>query len=431
MRHALLRLVAVAIFTVTCTSCCTLAAELPAGASVAQAKGESFTGKIRGKQVRMRLEPSTDSQILHELTTGDLVIVTGMQNDFYSIRPPKGMKAFVYRTYIIDDVVEGNRVNVRSAPDLDAPVIAQLNKGDHIEGHVSPLNNKWLQIQLPEPIRFYVASEFIEKVGDANMLARAEQRQQQATKDVDAAQTACQDELCRAYLDIDIETATDGLRRVIRDYADVPDEQQRAAKFLASAEENYNRKKIEHLESQALAASHAWHTRCQELADHMCAQHEHLEALERSLHARNADMIPPCPPVNEIPIEVSKPKQPIAKDKLTEGMTVWLPQEGVAYETWVKTHPDDTMERFYEEQAEGAMRLKGSIQPYRRSVKNRPGNYLLMDQIDEIPIGFLYSTKVNMDKWVGKQVMLLVAPRPNNNFAFPAYFVLNVEPAIE
>jgi hypothetical protein len=44
-----------------------------------------------------------------------------------------------------------------------------------------------------------------------------------------------------------------------------------------------------------------------------------------------------------------------------------------------------------------------------------------------IPVAYLYSTQVNLNTLLGKQVNLQVSPRYNNNFAFPAYFVLGVE----
>ena len=85
------------------------------------------------------------------------------------------------------------------------------------------------------------------------------------------------------------------------------------------------------------------------------------------------------------------------------------------------------MEAFYAEQLDNSLQLRGKIQPYRRVVKNKPGNFVLMDQQDDIPIAFLYSTKVNLDRQIGKTVTLRAAPRPNNNFAFPAYFILSVD----
>jgi hypothetical protein len=58
-------------------------------------------------------------------------------------------------------------------------------------------------------------------------------------------------------------------------------------------------------------------------------------------------------------------------------------------------------------------------------VKNKPGDFILRNK--DIPVGYVYSTIVNLQSLVGKNVRLIAAPRPNNNFAFKAYYVLAAE----
>lgn len=420
---------------VLCVGCLTsnLSAEnAPSAASTIA----PFTGKIKGSKVRVRLEAGVDSPVLHELNSGDMVVVTGEQNDFYAIRPPKGVKAFVYRTYIIDDVVEGNRVNIRAEPSLEAPVLAQLNKGDKIDGHVSPLNNKWLQITLPDQVRFYVATEYIDKIGDADLLARLEQRRIEATQTVDACHEALKTELRKPYDSMQMSAVTELLQRAAEDYCDIPEERERALKLMTEAHECHLQKRFEHLQSQATSSANQWQQRCKRLADEMSAQQSHLEALERSLHARKADSIPPPPCLTREHDEMTSDEQPEILEPafvaapvapLTEAMADWLPAEDSVYRAWLKEHPEDTMEQFYSAQVSEASQIRGTVQPYRRSIRNRPGNFLLMDQIDDIPIAFLYSTRVNLDALVGQTVTLKVAPRSDNNFAFPAWFVLDIQ----
>ncbi|MGD0665819.1 MAG: hypothetical protein ABSA17_08880, partial [Rhabdochlamydiaceae bacterium] len=69
--------------------------------------------------------------------------------------------------------------------------------------------------------------------------------------------------------------------------------------------------------------------------------------------------------------------------------------------------------------------LTGIVEPYASMVKHKPGDYVLKDK--DLPKAYLYSTQVNLQEYVGKKVSILVVPRSNNNFAFPAYFVLSVE----
>ncbi|MGK3946699.1 hypothetical protein ABK046_51100, partial [Streptomyces caeruleatus] len=80
---------------------------------------------------------------LRELNKDDLLVIVSEKDDFYGIQVPQDIKAFVYRTFVLDNVVEGNHVNIRLEPTLEAPVIAQLNSGERVDGVISPLNSKW------------------------------------------------------------------------------------------------------------------------------------------------------------------------------------------------------------------------------------------------------------------------------------------------
>jgi hypothetical protein len=113
----------------------------PAAPQVAQVAVQepfkAFTGKVTGKRVRLRNAPTLTSNTIRELNNGDMLVVVGEESDFYAVQPISGLKGYIYRTYVLDDVVEGTRVNVRLAPDLESAVVAQLNSGDRIKGVVS------------------------------------------------------------------------------------------------------------------------------------------------------------------------------------------------------------------------------------------------------------------------------------------------------
>jgi hypothetical protein len=83
------------------------------------------------------------------------------------------------------------------------------------------------------------------------------------------------------------------------------------------------------------------------------------------------------------------------------------------------------MDDFYEDQKLNAAQVSGILEIYSDVVKNKPGAFILRDR--DMPKAYLYSTFVDLNNYVGKYVTLHVTPRPNNNFAFPAYFVLEVE----
>ena len=44
---------------------------------------KSFTGRINGNHVRLRIGPDLESHIVQELGKDDLIVVTGQKGDFY------------------------------------------------------------------------------------------------------------------------------------------------------------------------------------------------------------------------------------------------------------------------------------------------------------------------------------------------------------
>ncbi len=103
----------------------------------------------------------------------------------------------------------------------------------------------------------------------------------------------------------------------------------------------------------------------------------------------------------------------------------WAPVEEALYLSWVSVNDSRDMHEYYEDQKLTAAKVSGILEPYLAPVKCKSGNYFIKQ--DGLPVGYVYSTKVNLQDYVGKKVNCVAFPRPNNNFAFPAYFVIEVE----
>ncbi|HEY5234609.1 MAG TPA: SH3 domain-containing protein, partial [Rhabdochlamydiaceae bacterium] len=158
-----------------------------------------FTGKVKRTKVRLRANADIESPIVKELHKGELLVVNGKKGDFYAVEPPAGSKAYVFRSFVLDGVVEGNRVNVRFSPSLDAPIIGHLNSGDRIQGVISSLNNKWYEISPPSGTRFYVAKEFVESIGGPELKVQLDKRRNAAEQLLDAATLLTQVEMKKLY----------------------------------------------------------------------------------------------------------------------------------------------------------------------------------------------------------------------------------------
>lgn len=401
------------------------AAETAKKSPATQTNAQSFTGQIKGNRVRMRLHADRDSAIVDELERGQLVAVVGSDEEFYEILPPKGTRAYVFRTYVLENRIEGNRVNVRLQPSLDAPVIAQLSDGDYVQGEVSTLNNKWIEIAPPSSTRFYIAKEFIENAGNADYLSKVEKRREEATHLVNSAYVTAQAEFHKPFQEINLQPMMTQLQLVLDDYNDVPQEVTRANYYLTVLKDNYLQKKIHHLEARAHAASDCFQNHCDEFGQRLKAQQNVLEALEQGIPI---DYVPEEEEEIVIVQESSVEPLPSGNAQRTRGdINSWLARETMAYEAWKTKNSGGSMNDFYQQQTERAEHKRGIIQPYTRQVAKKPGNFLLIDSHTSQPIAFLYSTKVDLQSHVGHLRSLTLSKRPDNNFAFPAYYVLSIE----
>lgn len=349
----------------------------------------SFTGQITKNKVRLRTQPTLDAPVVKELSKNDMLIVTGENDDFYIVLPPATMKAYIFRTFVLENTVEGTRVNVRLEPSVDAPTVAQLNTGDRVVNPtISPLNSKWYEIQMPESARFYIAKEFVDKAGDVNLMAQIAKKRDDVNSLLESTYTIGQQELAKPYPEIKLDGIIRNYQNLMNQEKDFPDQAARAKELLKSLQEAYLQKKIAYLEQKAS---------------------ENKETI-----------IIQTVPGNAVDPGFQRP-EPTAK------MSGWNDQEQAIYLSWAKGHPGETVERFYEAQKGDAKTVVGILEAYNKNIRNKPGDYVLLNKSTKAIIAYVYSNRVNLENKVGQDVTLRVAPRPNNNFAFPAYFVLEAE----
>jgi hypothetical protein len=358
-----------------------------------------FTGKVLGNKVRVRVQPDLESHVVRQLNKNDLVLVVSETDQFFAVAPFKDMKAFIFRSYILDGVVEANRVNVRLEPRIDAPILGQLQAGDKVDGQVFTLDRKWLQISPPTNTKLYIAKDLVERVGDAGHLAAMQQRQEEVERLLSDAFAFGEIECQKSYEEMDLQTGTTLFQKVIKNYLDFPEKVIRAKEGLALLKETYLQRKIKFLEERDQLSEEARETLLS----------KHLDETK----------------------ELSLPKAPSAtfwklgQHEMTEAMRPWTTVEESLFLNWATFHTDKTIDNFYAEQSANAVVLIGSLEAYPHEVKNRPGDFLL--RREGLPLAYLYSTKVDLSRHTHQPVVITAAPRPNHHFAFPAYFVIDVQ----
>lgn len=350
----------------------------PATKSTSQPK--TFTGRVSGNHVRMRISPDTESTVVQELNRGDLLLVTGEKNGFYLVEPPENLKAYIFRSLVIDGVVEGNRVNVRLNPDLEAPAIATLSQGDLVHGEVAEENSKWLKIKIPSKTRFYVAKEFLDYVGGADFRDLYESRKKDLLGLIESSLNYTSKELAKPFQEINYDRVVAQLKTIVDGYRnEFPVEIEKIEIELKKANDLYLQKKVAYLEAKT--------SQLQDLPS----------ALPRS-----------------------------QKEGLTEKMKRWEPFEEALFREWSSGYIGKRIEDFYQEElSTRAVKIVGTLELFSDPIHNKPGEFLIRHR--DVPLGYAYSTLIDLDNKVGKEIQMVAIPRPNNNFAFPAYFIFKIE----
>jgi len=347
-----------------------------------------FTGRVVGKNVRLRTGPDIESAIVKEIPKGELYVVVGERNDFYMVTPPSNLKAYLFRSFVLDNVVEGNRVNVRLEPELEAPVINHVSSGTRIDGKISDKNNKWLEISPPADTTFYVAKEFVEYVGGEEYKAAYDKRYATLNQLLESSALMTQSELRKPFEEMDISRIARNYQSIIDDYQDFESDVATAKQLLSNLQETYLQRKIAFLEAKASRIS---------LAGAQNRAHESTQSYEPKSH----------------------------ESSTTGRMMIWEPIEEALYRSWAALHRASTIDDYYIDQKLNSQSLIGILEAYSEPVKNKPGDYILKE--NGRPVAYLYSTQIDLENLIGKRVNLSVTERPNNNFAFPAFYVLDAE----
>jgi len=356
---------------------------------------QPFTGKVTGSRVRLRLQPSLNSLVIREFSPSDLLQVVGEIDDFYAVLPDSSDKGYIFRTYVLDGVVEGSNVNLRFKPDMTSPIILQLQQGDKVQGQLSAENPKWLEVSLPPSVQFYVAKEFVSKEGPISLFQERMRQKGLFSAQLKNLEEATQTELNKPFPEINLSYTKKQLEVLIdKTQKSQPELAARATDILRKMQEKYLQLSVQ--------------------------KKEELIAQAPDEPKEPAIPIPLTPTVTP----VSFTKEPTISFFLKE-------QEKALVQKKIEANEASSQSDLYGKEKKYASLLKGKLVPFERQLKIKPGDFILIDPVTKVPMAYLYSTTVDLIPYEGMNVFLEVAERPNYNFALPAFFVHEIRPQVQ
>lgn len=164
-----------------------LAASVVFAASAAEAAETASHGLITGASVYVRSGGAKAYRALGKLTKGQFVDVITVSNDGQWVRivAPEQVDAWIFAKYVDvaggKGVVTGDKVRVRSRPNLKGELVNRLDKGAALK--VKGRKGDWLRIAPPKGTVAWIHARYVKRMTAAEVAAHrreAEQKQREA-----------------------------------------------------------------------------------------------------------------------------------------------------------------------------------------------------------------------------------------------------------
>ncbi len=145
----------------------------PYGGSESTPDSEKMYGTVTASSLRVRREPSLQSDTIAYYSRGDTVTILSAINGWYRVLLPDGRTGYVSADYIsLEGLPEeppvatrtgystGSNVNVRKAASTSAAILATLSRGQAFTV-IGDAQNGWYQVQLANGTKGYVSAQYV------------------------------------------------------------------------------------------------------------------------------------------------------------------------------------------------------------------------------------------------------------------------------
>lgn len=115
-----------------------------------------------GDRVSLRLNPSIDGYLLGRAMKGEEFIGLESNNGWIAVKAPDYIDAWVTNSFVEDNVITANKLNVRVGPNLNYDVLTVIAKGTEIQK--KDQFNNWIKITPPTNSIVWISENYTESI---------------------------------------------------------------------------------------------------------------------------------------------------------------------------------------------------------------------------------------------------------------------------
>jgi uncharacterized protein YraI len=123
---------------------------------------EAVKVKVTGDRVSLRSTPDLNAELLDRAMRGEELVFLGETNDWVAVQAPDSLHFWASSEYIQNGVVVPAKLNIRSGPSQNYSVVCVLNAGAAVS--LRGEFNEWLKIAPPIGSKVWISKQYVEKI---------------------------------------------------------------------------------------------------------------------------------------------------------------------------------------------------------------------------------------------------------------------------
>ena len=128
--------------------------------------------QVTGDRVSLRLSPSIDGELLNRAMEGEEFLALSASNGWQEVIAPEYISAWVSSSYISNNIVLANKLNVRTGPNKNYGILTVISKDDVIED--KEVFNDWVKIKPPENTSIWISKQYLRDVQPESIIEEKE-----------------------------------------------------------------------------------------------------------------------------------------------------------------------------------------------------------------------------------------------------------------
>lgn len=118
----------------------------------------AVTAEITGDNVNLRAAPTNTSEVVGQVSSGEVLEITGAVSSWLRVVPPDRVSLWVFDEFVEDGRVAVSRLQVRAGPGINYTVLGKLDKGGTLD--IRGLKGEWREIAPPRGCGLWVNSRY-------------------------------------------------------------------------------------------------------------------------------------------------------------------------------------------------------------------------------------------------------------------------------